>query len=70
MFWKLNIFECCRCNSGKDCEMSDLKEPIFKVNLNFYCCAVSLKETEYCMTFCASYIYIKHHFGIYFSSDV
>ena len=38
-------------NLGKDCEMRHLKELIFKVNLNFSCCAV-LKENEYCrMTF-------------------
>ena len=47
---RIVVLKCCYCNSDKDCEMRDLKEPIFEVNLNFSCCADDIFLSEICIS--------------------
>ena len=47
---RIVVLKCCYCNSDKDCEMRDLKQPSFEVNLNFSCCADDIFLSEICIS--------------------
>ena len=54
---------------GKNCEMRELKEPIFKMNLNISCFAV-LKVKAILHGILSSQICVNQEFGVFSYSDV